>query len=191
MTPVLGIIASSISGNLYAASYESIATTTVGTATTTITFSSIPATYQHLQVRVSGRSTGPYTYSSVYVNYNGDTGANYTYHSLYGDGANPASTGRGSETAIYCQNISGANALSNNFGSVIVDILDYANTNKFKTTRSLGGFDNNGTGSPIGTISLNSGAWRNTAAINSITFATDGDFATNTKIALYGIKEFV
>lgn len=186
--PIIGVIDSAKSGNLYNASYESIATVTVSSATSTITISSIPATYEHLQVRVSGRSTGAYTYSSLYLNYNGDTGSNYTYHSLYGDGSSAASTGRGNETAIYAQNIAGANATANNFGALVIDILDYANTNKFKTTRSLGGYDNNGSGTPIGTISLNSGAWRNTVAINSITFATDGNFAVNTRIALYGIK---
>ena len=170
--------------------FESIATATVGSSQTEIQFSSIPSTYTHLQVRVSGRSTGAYTYSSVYLRYNSDTGNTYTYHTLYGEGSSAASSGRGlaGDTQVVAQNITGANAAANNFGSVIVDILDYTNTNKYKVTRSLGGYDNNGSGTPIGTISFNSSSWNNTAAITNIKCYTDGDFAANTKVALYGIR---
>lgn len=179
-------------------SYESIATTTVGAGgSPTIVFSDIPQTYKHLQIRVLGRSTGAYTYSSLYVRPNSDSASNhYSYHSLYGNGSSAASTGRGTsggDTSWIAQNISGDTATANNFGSVIVDILDYANTNKYKVMRSLGGYDNNGSGSPIGTISLNSGAYfgstgSSTEAITSITLLTDGNFKQFTHAALYGIK---
>ena len=182
---------------LYGA-FESIATTVVGVGgTTTISFADIPSTYKHLQIRVLGRSTGAYTYSSLYVRANSVNTTKYSYHSLYGigDGGGGTSTGRGSgsDTAWVAQNISGDTATANNFGSVIVDILDYANTNKYKVMRSLGGYDNNGSGSPIGTISLNSGAFfgstgSSTEAIDSITLLTDGDFKQYTHAALYGIK---
>ena len=177
-------------------SFESIATTTVGVGgTPTISFADIPQTFKHLQIRVLGRSTGAYTYSSLYVRPNSVSTAVYSYHSLYGDGTSAVSTGRGTggDTAWIAQNISGDNATANNFGSVIVDILDYANTNKYKVMRSLGGYDNNGSGSPIGTISLNSGAFfgstgSSTEAITSITLLTDGNFKQYTHAALYGIK---
>lgn len=178
--------------------FESIATTTVGVGgTPTISFADIPQTFKHLQIRVLGRSTGAYTYSSLYVRPNSDSASNhYSYHSLYGNGTSAASTGRGTaggDTAWVAQNISGDTATANNFGSVIVDILDYANTDKYKVMRSLGGYDNNGSGSPIGTISLNSGAYfgstgSSTEAITSITLLTDGDFKQYTHAALYGIK---
>lgn len=177
--------------------FESIATTTVGVGgVATITFSDIPQTYKHLHIRVSGRSTGAYTYSSLYVRPNSISTARYSYHSLYGDGSSAAATGRGTsggDTSWIAQNISGDTATANNFGSVIVDIFDYANTNKYKVMRSLGGYDNNGSGSPIGTISLNSGAFlgstgSSTEAITSLTLLTDGDFKQYTHAALYGIK---
>jgi hypothetical protein len=177
--------------------FESIATTTVGVGgTPTISFADIPQTFKHLQIRVLGRSTGAYTYSSLYVRPNSVSTARYSYHSLYGNGTSAASTGRGTaggDTAWVAQNISGDTATANNFGSVIVDILDYANTDKYKVMRSLGGYDNNGSGSPIGTISLNSGAFfgstgSSTEAITSITLLTDGNFKQYTHAALYGIK---
>jgi hypothetical protein len=55
--PILGIIASAITGNLVTTSYESIATVTVGGGgAATVAFTSIPATYTHLQIRGIGRS---------------------------------------------------------------------------------------------------------------------------------------
>lgn len=179
------------------ADFESIATTSVGVGgVATITFSNIPQTYKHLHIRVLGRSTGAYTYSSLYIRPNSISTARYSYHSLYGDGSSAAATGRGTsggDTSWIAQNISGDTATANNFGSVIVDILDYANTNKHKVMKSLGGYDNNGSGSPIGTISFNSGAFygstgSSTEAITSLTLLTDGDFKQHTHAALYGIK---
>ncbi len=170
-------------------SYESLQSVTLTGTQTMIEFASIPTTYSHLQVRVSGRSTGAYTYSSCYLRYNSDTGNYYTYHSLFGDGASVQSYGRGlaGDTIVVAQNITGATAASGNFGTVIVDILDYSNTNKYKVTRSLGGYDNNGSGTPIGTISMNSSSWNNTSAITNIKLYTDGDFASGTVASLYGI----
>jgi hypothetical protein len=66
-----------------------------------------------------------------------------------------------------------------------MDILDYANTNKFKTTRTLTGSDLNGSG----VVSLDSGSWRSTSAITSITFTARANLInTYSSFALYGIK---
>ena len=178
-------------------SFESIAAYTVGAGgETVITFSNIPQIYENLQIRVHGRSTGAYTYSSVYVRPNSVSATRYSYHALFGDGSSIISTGRGTaggDTAWVAQNISGDTSMTNNFGAVIVDILDYANTNKYKVMRSFGGYDNNGSGTPIGTVSLNSGAFygstgSSTEAITSITLLTDGNFKQYTHAALYGIR---
>jgi hypothetical protein len=70
-------------------------------------------------------------------------------------------------------------------GAGIIDILDYANTNKYKTARSLRGYDANGSGN----MSLISGLWMNTAAISNITLtARGGSVDQYTTFALYGIK---
>jgi len=71
------------------------------------------------------------------------------------------------------------------FAAYVIDILDYANTNKYKTSRNLAGYDNNSGGR----VSLNSGNWRNTNAITSITLTCRSDnFQQYSQFALYGIK---
>ena len=177
-------------GVLDVGAFQSIATTILTTSTPNITFSVIPQGYKHLQLRVFGRSTGAYTYSSVYVQPNSDSGLNYSFHALTGDGATATANGRGtgSDVAWTVQNITGNNATANNYGMVIIDIFDYTNTNKYKTMRSFGGYDNNGSGTPIGTANNNSSVWLSTTAITSLSLATDGDFMQYTHAALYGIE---
>lgn len=167
-------------------SYESIATA-VGTGSSgTITFSSIPNTYKHLQIRGILKETNSGSFDDpVYMRFNGDTGANYSYHSLYGNGSGANAFSGSSQTSIVAYGTP-SNNFTNVFGGAILDILDYADTNKFKTTRWLNGFDSNTT---TGSINLASGNWRSTSAITSISFITAaGNWTTNTTLALYGIK---
>jgi len=180
--PILGIIASSITGGLVTNSYESIATTTLGTTASSITFSSIPATYTHLQIRLSAQSS---LSQDIFYQLNGDTGTNYTRHYIYGSGASAAA---GSSLTVNSGSLGyvSANTDTNIFGTAVFDLLDYANTNKYKTSRSLTGYDNNG----AGLLVLYSGLWQNTAAVTSISIFpnSSGLFQTYTKAALYGIK---
>jgi hypothetical protein len=111
------------------------------------------------------------------MQFNGDTGANYKTHYLYGDGS--AVTG-GNSSAIYAPNFMGGTSSP---GSAIIDILDYTNTNKYKTIRSLDGYDANGSGY----VTLTSGLWLSTSAITSITL-TRSTIQQYAKFALYGIK---
>ena len=73
--------------------YESIATTTLTSTQTTISFTSIPATFKHLQVR----GIAPGTYASTSLNLcmqvNSDTTNSYTYHQLLGDGSSATASG--------------------------------------------------------------------------------------------------
>jgi len=171
-----------------ASSYESIATSTVGSGgVASITFSSIAATYTHLQIRGIGRSNRatPADMDSLFIQFNSDTAANYSDHALRGDGATASATSDVSYSQMEMYRIANVYA-ANVFGAQIVDILDYANTNKYKTIRSLGGVDNNGSGM----VALNSGNWRNTAAVTSILLkpAVGTLFNQYTSFALYGIK---
>ena len=156
--------------------YDSIATVTG--ATGSITFSSIPATYTHLQIRLF--ATGTSGDQDVWGRFNSDTGSNYATHRIYGTGASVAAGANTTSTKIDFF------ARSNTDTSLaVIDILDYANTNKYKTSRSLYGWDANGSGF----VMFSSGLWQNTSAINSITiFPQTGSFAANTHCALYGIK---
>lgn len=180
MSPILGIIASSMRGA--SNSYESISTINGTGSSGSIVFSSIPSTYTHLQLRGSYQDTTASSFQSQYLYINGDTAANYSWHYLLGDGATTYTNASVSATNI----LAGQTVLTNNsnYAVLIIDILDYANTNKYKTTRGLYGNDQNGSGR----VQLVSGAWRNTAAITSLTISTTGNFPTASKFALYGIK---
>ena len=183
---ILGIIASS---RLAAAGdFESIATVTVGSGgAASATFSSIPGTYTHLQIRASARTNRGDFQDVVGIKYNSDTGTNYNWHYIVGDGAS-ASANAGTTTATNWGALVGGNSVNaSTFGGFVLDILDYANTNKYKTHRTLSGVDNNDTN---GRILLMSGAWRNTNAITSIELypAFGSLFNQYSSFALYGIK---
>jgi hypothetical protein len=173
--------------------YESIATTTLTTASSSITFSSIPATYTHLQLRIITRSSSANNYDNIWMRLNSDTNSNYASHYLAGNGATADAYAWSSETQIRSFYTTGGTASSNVFSVSVIDILDYANTSKYKTTRHLNGFDNNGTGTSNydkGTIVLSSGLWQNTSAISSINLQINGgvNFTQYSSFALYGIK---
>jgi hypothetical protein len=167
--------------------FESIATVTVGAGgSSEINFSSIPSTYQHLQIRVLCRDNRAADANSVFYRINTDTGSNYAYHILAGDGSN-TSAGAASSTAFtYGMIIPSANMTSGRFAVGVIDILDYANTNKNTTIRTLQGYDVNGGGH----VRFNSGLWINTAAVNAVRLYPDGgaSFVQHSHFALYGIK---
>ncbi len=163
--------------------YESIATGS-GTGVSSVTFSVIPSTYKHLQIRGiqrSSRAAGS-DYGNIY--FNGDTtNSNYANHRLRGDGSSASASG-GTSDPTYGDYPAGSTT-SNVFGGFIFDLLDYTNTNKNKTSRLLFGYDANGSGQ----INLRSGLWLSTSAVTSITIDNRGaNFADGTSFALYGIK---
>ena len=165
-------------------SYESIATVTLGSAQTTISFSSIPSTFKHLQLRFIARSTRVNAGDYMDIRFNSDSSSIYAKHDLIGDGVGTGATAQSSVAQMEFNRIAGANASSGVFAGAIIDILDYANTSKNKTVRGLVGYDNNGEGQ----IHLNSGLWASASAINAISFTCNNQWATNTQFALYGIK---
>jgi len=179
----LGIMASQISGHLYDGpfgAYDSLAAVTLSSATSTITFAGIPSGYKHLQIR--GFTLTPTAINAIRVRYNGDSGANYTRHLLEGGGTSAYAE---QATGITGNNIAYTGGTANP-GVFVMDILDYASTNKYKTVRSAFGIDQNGSGYS----SLTSGLWLNTSAITSIEFTNTGstNFNTYTSFALYGVK---
>ena len=186
--PMLGIMASAISGNLWAptGAYDSISSVTLSAVTPSITFTGIPSTYTHLQVRALMKSTTTGTsINDIWFQLNGDTNSNYATHYLFGAGSGtPTSGAATTQTKFFAANA--APYVGNTpFGVMVTDILDYGNINKYKTARSLAGADLNGTG----WIGLSSGLWMSTAAVTSITILPGANsFDTNTQISLYGVK---
>ena len=155
--------------------FRFIATSAIGAGgVASVTFSSIPQTYKHLQIRwfsalVSGAS-------DLNLTYNSDTASNYKFHILRGQGS-----GSGSGEAYTNKAIG---SLSTIFKAGITDILDYTHTSKNKVARTLFGVDENGAGE----IGLWSHLWLNTSAITLVTLTPGtGTIAQHSSFALYGI----
>lgn len=167
-------------------SYESIATVSVGSGgASSVEFTSIPSTYSHLQIRAIARGTKSSTVAFLNMKLNSDTGTNYTYHLLQGDGSSAVASGVVNDTFFDWARHPAANATASIFGTSVIDILDYGNTNKFKTVRYLGNYDANGSGY----VEFRSGLWRSTNAISTITFTWDsGNFTQYSHFALYGVN---
>jgi len=187
VTPIsLGIFASA--NTTVGTSFESIATVSVGSGgSSNVEFTSIPGTYTHLQIRAIGRTArSGNSGDTVAMRFNSDTGNNYARHLLYGDGSAAGADAVTSTSSIVFSRFSAATATASIYGAGVVDILDYANTNKYKTLRSLGGVDLNGSGE----LYLASGVWMNTNAITSIQVIslTSSSFNQYSHFALYGIK---
>jgi len=169
-------------------SYESISTVTVGSGgTSTITFSSIPATYKHLQLRASCKVSGTAAdFPDFMIRFNSDsTYTNYFSHQIGGDGSSAyANNSNSSPTATggLVGDINGST-----FTGKVIDILDYTNTNKNTTTRTLSGWDANGSGQ----ARFASNLWINTSAVTSIDLVVRSSPTTiseYSQFALYGIK---
>jgi len=178
-----GLFAAS-GGTPIAGAYDALATITVPSGgTSSITFSGIPSTYTHLQVRYTTQvSTG----GVLRLNVNGDsTYTNYSSHALYGTGS---SYGAFSDTgSSYTFMDVGQAPTGTSYAAGIVDILDYASLVKNKTFRTFNGHDENG----AGWISMYSSAWYNSStAINQLTFTVNssGNFNQYSQFALYGVK---
>jgi hypothetical protein len=170
-------------------SYESIATVTVGAGgQASIAFTSISSSYKHLQIRGIARTSVADTRESIKLTFNSDTGANYARHSLWGSGSAASAFGASSQNYVLLTDFAAANATSSIFGAAVTDVLDYQNTNKYKTVRSLGGVDLNAATDVYD--GLNSGVWMNTNAVTSITLTpfSGSNFAQYSQFALYGIK---
>ena len=185
MSLILGILDSGVTGGGGSAlAYDSIQTVTVGSGgASEVNFTSIPGTYKHLQIRGIFRgASGGLDLNQFRIN--SDTGSNYATHLLQGNGSTVSASERTANTvAINGDNQPGSSSTANAFGATVIDILDYANTNKYKTVRHLGGVDLNGSG----VINFGSGLWMSTSAITAFRIFTFGvDFGQYTTFALYG-----
>ena len=140
----VGIYASQISGHLWApnGAMDALASTTLSTTATSVTFAGIPQGYKHLQIRSIARdNAGAGTVTYMKVNFNGDSGSNYSYHRVFGDGSSATADAGSSITQTYANFALANSSTTQIMGASIVDILDYNNTSKYKTIRTLAGAD--------------------------------------------------
>lgn len=165
---------------------------TIGaTPQNSVEFTSIPQTYQHLQIRQASRSSASSYIQNIRIEFNSDTiTTNYWRHLIHGDGVSTVGTGGSDANGLYFFYSTGSLAL-NSLGISIIDILDYTNTSKNKVLRGLGGIENNNTGGSSvekGYIHMTSGMWTNTSSINSIKLITTvGNFVQPSTFSLYGV----
>lgn len=166
--------------------FESIASATGTGSSGTISFSSIPGTYKHLQLRINARcNSGAIT--DCYIRFNSDTGSNYAKHWMFGlDSGGPYVSTAANTTPFSIGYVQGYDTYPTT--GAVIDIHDYANTAINKTTRYLVGTPEQQTTSQ-GAIVIGSGLWMNTNAITSIDIVlASSSFSSSSTFALYGIK---
>jgi len=155
--------------------YEPIATTTLGSAAATVTFSSIPGTYTDL-ILIGAFSCSAATGTAF--NLNGDTGGNYSYTGLEGNGSS-AFSGRNSNATNTGWTY---DTTSNGQVNGIAQFNNYSNTTTYKTLLTRFNTPGTQTGASVN-------LWRSTSAITTIAIATgSGNFNSGSTFTLYGIK---
>jgi hypothetical protein len=155
--------------------YFPIATTTLGSAAASVTFSSIAGTYTDLVIVINGAYASSDD-GSPGLRFNSDTGSNYSETLIDGDGSSASSARDSNATSAILGSMSATISTS------IINVMNYANTTTYKTSISRG---NNSANRVRAYVAL----WRNTAAITSIQIITNGaiNFATGSTFTLYGI----
>jgi hypothetical protein len=167
-----------------AATYVLISSQVLGSSASSVTFSSIPSTYNDLKLVMSHAQSGSGNFATK-VNFNGDSGTNYSYTSLRGNGSSASSAANTSNTTsnIYYTNIGSDTA--NAFDSMELYIPNYTST----STKQFLSFGAEETNSATANMALAANLYQGTSAISSIVIASSsGSFITNSSFYLYGIK---
>jgi hypothetical protein len=153
--------------------YKALATVTLGSSASSVTFSSIPATYRDLVIVVAGTNS---TSSGLYLRLNGDTGANYTAVYAYGTGSSVVSATNIVINGLYVGNFTNAGqSVSTNH------LMDYSATDKHKTMLGRGS-------DPSNFVIMQATRWANTTAVTSVqVLPASGTMSTGMTISMYGI----
>lgn len=160
--------------------YEPIATQTLTTTSSSVNFSSIPATFTDLIAVVHAISDG--TFANCNVRVNGDSGTNYSRTRLSGNGTSATSARATNQTSFFLADVSGISNTGRSF--YIVNFMNYANTTTYKTILSRTNTVNGNLGDGV---ELHAQLWRSTSAINEISFLVSS-FASGSTFTLYGVK---
>jgi hypothetical protein len=157
------------------ATYTQIATTTLSSAQSSVTFSSISGSYTDLVLVTNGKMSAGSAVNNK-ITFNSDTGTNYSRTYVYGDGSS-ALSGRDSSQ----DNLGFIYWSSTNPSTTIIQIQNYSNTTTYKTALART--------SESGVAAAYVGLWRSTSAITSITITrgSTNDFASGSTFSLYGI----
>jgi hypothetical protein len=185
----LGILAVAGAGGGAAGAYELIETSLISSTTASVTFSTLPTSYTHLQIRLTGRSNRADFQDQTAIRFNGVTTTTYASHTLRATGAVVQSSNQTSFGFMFAPqafDLFAASESASRFGAGIIDILDFKNGNKTKTIRMLSGTAG---GTQVRDIALTSGFNTSTDALTSVTiFPRNGSWVSGTRISIYGIK---
>jgi hypothetical protein len=158
--------------------YVPLANITLGSSASTVTFSSIPATYRDLVLAVNGETTGGNP--SILARFNTDSGTNYPQVFMWATTVAQSGTNAASGFQIASSTVLAGNRFIGN-----VSVMDYSATDKHKTVLARSGYRN---GSSIDIVEASASRWTNTAAITTLAVLTSANnFASGTTFALYGI----
>ena len=154
------------------------------TTTPSITFDNLAqfsGVYRHLYLVSSARGTRNSTEDAMLLRFNGDSATNYSTHWMEARGSSVTSGSVTSAAGVIIDVVPAATFSANAFSASLTDILDAFSAVKNKTVKSL-------CGAALPIISLQSGFWRNTGLITSITvLASNGDLAAGSRFSLYGV----
>lgn len=161
--------------------YETVQTTTIASATSTVEFTSISSAYTDL-ILVWAYKSNSTNNPTLKLTFNGSS-TGYSGRQLYGSGSSVGTNNNTNASFISIARSVGGPSVVNETGLVILHVMDYAATNKYKTVFAQVNNAQNGG-------ELDVGLWANNAAINQITFTTptSNDFAVGSVITIYGIK---
>jgi hypothetical protein len=189
--PILGVVASGISGNLANPAMDSIATYSGGAASV-ITIGSIPSTYKYLRLvaRLKDSRT-PVAYSETKLTFNTTGGGLYGHTYLYGDSrGGPFEDSSSGSAGIPLSTPGTGTSSANVYSYTILDIFDYQNTSKFTTVQGTSSYVDQGgpyLGGQAG-VSV-SATWADTSTVTSIILTPNvANFGANVRVSLYGIK---
>jgi hypothetical protein len=173
------------SGAAPTGTYELIQTYVLGSAQSSVTFSSLAnyaSTYKHLQIRAVARSTRADVDSAIGVQFNATT-SGYFFHELQGNGSTVSSSASTSQTSMRLGFTTGNSSAANAHGAMVLDVLDAYSTTKNKTFRSLTG------GTDLNRIRLTSGSLALTNSVTEIKLLDlFANFAIGSRFSIYGIK---
>jgi hypothetical protein len=165
---------------------ESIATTTLSASQSIITFSSIPSTFKHLQVRMLGRTDVNGATDNIQIYFNGDNSNAYSRHQFTSDFGSPSSATADPDQPLFTGTVGGNSNNANVFGLAIIDVVDYSVSGKLKITKAFTGVDYGSNGY----MTQHAGSWNNTSVITSVSLArqSGSNFVAGSRFALYGLK---
>jgi hypothetical protein len=180
---LLGILNSQAAAAGGAGAYDLLETQVLTSSASSVTFTGLGSysDYKHLQIRAVGQAEDVVSYRTLYTAFNSDTTlTNYAYHTMRGYSGSVSSFGAGSNSP-YTYLMPGSSLYP---ASWVMDIYDFASSNKQTTMRYLTGFNTNQQHVAMGSI-----LWNNTAALTSVGFyLNSGNIDAGSRFSLYGVK---